>query len=67
MTPTPAPAPVYLTAGQVIARERISETTLWRWVKAQRFPRPRYTPGGHRRFLLADVEAWEAQLPGARP
>jgi predicted DNA-binding transcriptional regulator AlpA len=42
-----------------------SRTTIWRRVKDGTFPRPRYLPGGQRRWLLADLLAWEAEHLGA--
>ncbi len=59
--------PIYLISREVKHREGgISDTTLWRWIRAGRFPAPVYTPGGHRRWLLSDIQAWEANLATAR-
>jgi predicted DNA-binding transcriptional regulator AlpA len=44
-----------------------SQTSLWRWVKAGQFPAPRILPGGHRRWVRAEVEAWAAALPKGTP
>lgn len=44
-----------------------SQTTLWRWLKAGTFPQPRVLPGGHRRWVRAEVEAWLASLPKGTP
>ena len=49
--------PVYVDAAYVCRRFLISYTTLWRLQKARAFLAPRYLPGGHRRWLLADVIA----------
>ena len=68
--PSCAPAPVYLRSGPVRARyggsRPIGAATLWRWIKARKFPAPRYLPGGQRVWALADLEAWEAAHLQAR-
>lgn len=45
-----------LTAGQVAERFGVHPTTVHGWVAAGKLTCFR-TPGGHRRFLAADVEA----------
>jgi predicted DNA-binding transcriptional regulator AlpA len=56
-----AAAPAYVDSRWICARLGISTTTLWRWQKAGTFLAPRYTPGGQRRWLAADLEAWEGE------
>ncbi len=56
----------FLSAADVMRRFGISSTTLWRWLRTGRFPKPRYTPGGHRRWANADLERWAAALPTDR-
>jgi predicted DNA-binding transcriptional regulator AlpA len=52
---------VYVRAAYLLARLDISRTKLWRDVKSGRLPAPCYLPGGQRRWLLADLERWEAE------
>jgi predicted DNA-binding transcriptional regulator AlpA len=47
-------------------RYGIGRTKLWRDVKTGRFPAPVYLPGGQRRWRLAQLLEWEANL-GAEP
>jgi predicted DNA-binding transcriptional regulator AlpA len=55
-------APVFLRAGLVRSRYGgIGAATLWRWIKARKFPAPRYLPGGQRVCALSDLEAWERE------
>jgi len=55
---------VYLSAAQVRSRIGASSTTLWRWIREGRFPRPKYTPGGRRVWPADAIAAWEAELAG---
>jgi excisionase family DNA binding protein len=52
----------WLTVGQAAKHLGVAERTLRRWAKDGRLP-AYSTPGGHRRFRVADVEAF---LDGAR-
>lgn len=53
--------PVFLTAKQVAARYGVHVTTPWRWVKSDPdFPRPITLSAGCTRWLLSDLEKWEA-------
>ena len=52
----------FLSAPQVRARVGASSTTLWRWIRQGRFPRPKYTPGGRRVWPAEAITAWEAGL-----
>lgn len=56
----------FLSAADVMERLGISSTTLWRWLRTGRFPKPRSTPGGHRRWSNVDLERWTAALPTER-
>jgi predicted DNA-binding transcriptional regulator AlpA len=59
--------PVFLRAGLVRSRYGgIGAGTLWRWIKARKFPAPRYLPGGQRVWALSDLEAWEREHLQAR-
>jgi predicted DNA-binding transcriptional regulator AlpA len=55
----------YARSRDVLQRFLISRTTLWRLVRNGKFPAPVYMPGGQRRWLLADLERFEAELRGA--
>jgi predicted DNA-binding transcriptional regulator AlpA len=55
------PEAVYVRSAYLLARYDLSRTTLWRRVRAGDMPAPRYLPGGQRRWLLADVLAWETK------
>jgi predicted DNA-binding transcriptional regulator AlpA len=54
----------YVRASWPMARLGWSRTTLWRRIKDGTFPAPRYLPGGQRRWLLAELLAWEAKHLG---
>lgn len=55
MTKLPQPSDL-LTAGEVAATFRVDPKTVTRWAKTRRIPSI-LTPGGHRRYRQADVEA----------
>ena len=60
---------VFLSAAQVRRRYGdVSDMTLWRWQNhpTMDFPTPTYF-GRLRFWRIADLEAWEAQQPGAQP
>ena len=65
--PKMAARPLLLRASDVKARIGVSQTWLWRHTKDGTFPAPRIMPGGHRRWMLSEVEAWEASLPKGQP
>ncbi len=65
MSQSKQPETVYVRSSWPMGRYDWSRTTLWRNVKAGRFPAPRYLPGGQRRWLLAEIMAWEARTLGA--
>jgi excisionase family DNA binding protein len=52
------PTDQLLTPGEVAARFGVGLTTVARWADSGKIAAVR-TPGGHRRFRLADVEALE--------
>jgi len=58
------PEVAYVRASWPMTRYALSRTTLWRRVKGGQFPQPRHLPGGQRRWLLADLLAWEAATLG---
>jgi prophage regulatory protein len=54
-------AGTYLSDTQVAARFGVHRTTPWRWIKSDpSFPRPVFLSPGCSRWLLADIEHWEA-------
>ncbi len=62
-----AGAPAFLRTPDVINRYQLSRTTLWRHIKAGRFPAPRRLlhPSPTLFWRLADLEAWEQARAGA--
>lgn len=52
----------FLPARHVRERYRVSDMTLWRWLRDEKmgFPQPVYL-GRFRYWRLADIEAWEAE------
>ncbi len=56
---------VYVRASWPMQRYDWSRTTIWRKCREGKFPAPRFLPGGQRRWLLADLLAWEAEHLGA--
>ena len=59
------PDAVYVRASWPMRRYDLGRTTLWRRIRDGKFPAPRYLPGGQRRWLVADLLAWEAEHLGA--
>lgn len=58
----PAPlfeaTPLFLREPQVLVMVPISPATLWRWVKAKKFPAPIKLSVGVTAWRVSDVEAW---------
>lgn len=51
----------YLSDGQLAKRYSVSKVTIWRWSKQDpSFPKPKKFSPGCTRWLLAEVETWEA-------
>lgn len=57
---------IYLTDKQVSARFGVTRTTPWRWVQQGTFPRPVKLSPGCTRWLLDDIERWEASQSGGK-
>jgi predicted DNA-binding transcriptional regulator AlpA len=55
------PDRVFVRSSFPMARYEWSRTTLWRRVKDKTFPAPRFLPGGQRRWVLAEIMAWEVE------
>lgn len=53
-------ATVWLTDRQVAARYSVDRVTVYRWVNSVGFPVGVSLTPGTTRWLLADIEAWEA-------
>lgn len=60
MTTPTATLPQRLHMKQVVARVGFNASTIGKWYRAGRFPKPHYI-AGRRRWWLHEVEAWEAQ------
>lgn len=62
-----SPPDGYLPARHVRKRYRVSDMTIWRWLRDEQmgFPQPVYL-GRCRYWRIADIEAWEASQAAAR-
>lgn len=49
----------FLRDTEVATRYNISRSTIWRWVKADQFPKPIKFGASSTRWLITDLEAWE--------
>ncbi len=65
MSQSKHPDVMFVRSSWPMRRYDWSRTTLWRKAKDGSFPAPRYLPGGQRRWLLAELLAWEAEHLGA--
>ena len=66
MTNPHAPLSVrYLTDRDLMARFSVSRPTIWRWLAEGVLPRPVHLTPGTTRWLLADIETFEAQRRAA--
>jgi prophage regulatory protein len=50
-----------LTRRELLGILPINQSTLWRWIRAQKFPRPINPEQGKLLWRKADVEAWMGQ------
>jgi predicted DNA-binding transcriptional regulator AlpA len=51
----------YISDNNIAARFNVHRTTPWRWVNNDpTFPKPVKLSAGCTRWVLADIEAWEA-------
>lgn len=54
---------IHVSDGQLAKREGVSKVTIWRWAKNNpNFPKPRKLSNGCTRWLLSEIQAWEASL-----
>lgn len=58
----PADAPLYLCVEKVARRYDASVASIWRWVKAGRFPAPRKIAGTMTRWAVADLDAYDRAM-----
>ena len=65
-TPMPANEPDWLTLGQAAKHLGVAQSTIRKWSDSGRVP-AFYTPGGHRRYRRADLDAFLAQSGGTTP
>lgn len=52
----------YFSVQRVARRYDTSVSTIWRWVKSERFPAPQKIAAGTTRWFIADLEAFDANL-----
>ena len=52
------PALVFLSKKQVLAKVPVTGPTLWSWVRAGKFPRPRAISPNKTVWVAAEVDAW---------
>src|ERR671914_2239712 len=64
--PIPANEPDWLTLGQAAKHLGVAQSTIRKWSDSGRVP-AFYTPGGHRRYRRADLDAFLAQSGGTAP
>src|SRR5918997_3607744 len=62
-TPMPANEPDWLTLGQAAKHLGVAQSTIRKWSDSGRVP-AFYTPGGHRRYRRADLDAFLASSGG---
>src|SRR2546429_9087753 len=62
----PANEPDWLTLGQAAKYFGVAQSTIRKWSDSGRLP-AFYTPGGHRRFRLGDLDAFVGGARGAAP
>ena len=51
----------YLSDKNLAKRFNVCRTTIWRWSRERRFPKP-LKFGGATRWRLNEIEAWENQV-----
>ena len=57
------PALVFLSKKQVLAKVPVTGPTLWSWVRAGKFPRPRAISDNKTVWVEAEVDAWMRARP----
>ncbi|WP_082223964.1 helix-turn-helix transcriptional regulator [Pseudorhodobacter wandonensis] len=62
MTQTVQTVSTYLSVAQVALRFGMSEATIWRWCRNDKFPKAYRLSKGSTRWRLSDIEAHESTL-----
>jgi len=57
------PTLVFLSKQQVLKKIPVTGPTLWSWVRAGKFPRPRAISPNKTVWVAAEVEAWMQARP----
>ena len=57
------PSLVFLSKAQVLRKIPITAPTLWAWVRAGKFPRPRAISPNKTVWVAAEVDAWMQARP----
>jgi len=57
------PALVFLSKAQVLRKIPVTPPTLWAWVRAGKFPRPRAISDNKTVWVEAEVDAWMQARP----
>ena len=57
------PTLVFLSKKQVLAKVPVTGPTLWSWVRAGKFPRPRAISPNKTVWVAAEVDAWMQARP----
>jgi len=57
------PSLVFLSKAQVLKRIPVTGVTLWSWVRAGKFPRPRALGPNKTVWIEAEVDAWMQAQP----
>ena len=57
------PALVLLSKAQVLKKVPVTEPTLWAWVRAGKFPKPRDISPNKTVWVEAEVDAWIRAQP----
>jgi prophage regulatory protein len=60
------PSLVFLSKAQVLAKIPVTAPTLWAWVRAGKFPKPRSISNNKVVWIEAEVEAWMRAQPVPR-
>jgi prophage regulatory protein len=59
---TVGPKTLYLTVDQVAERLGVSTDSIWRWKRADKFPKAVRVGPGSTRWRLSDIVAYESQM-----
>jgi prophage regulatory protein len=57
------PALVFLSKSQVLAKVPITGPTLWAWVRARKFPRPRAISPNKTVWVGSEIDEWMRSRP----